>query len=58
MPQETLYSAETKVRVEPAIKAAVELAARSLGTRPAEYIRQALRDKLKADGVAVVKVPA
>jgi hypothetical protein len=44
MAHETLYSSETKVRIEPAVKAAVWTAARSLGTKPAEYIRMALRE--------------
>lgn len=44
------YSDVLKVRCAPEVTALVDQAARSRGTKPAEYVRQAILTGLRLDG--------
>ena len=44
------YSDSVTIRCQPEVTALVERAALARGTRPSEYVRQALRTALQLDG--------
>lgn len=52
------YSDSVTVRCQPVMTAMVARAAKSKGTRPAEYVRQALLTTLQLDGFDPTTVPA
>ncbi|MDH2402018.1 hypothetical protein QCM77_18935 [Bradyrhizobium sp. SSUT18] len=45
------YTDQLKLRVQPALTKALDLAAASQFTTPSEYVRRSLVDRLRADGV-------
>ena len=51
----TRYGCETKIRLQPVVLDAVELAARSHYTSPAEYLRQAIVAKLREDKIPIAE---
>lgn len=47
------FSEPVRFKAEPGLNSAVARAARQARTSSAEWMRQALREKLKADGIAL-----
>jgi predicted HicB family RNase H-like nuclease len=52
------YPRKLSVRVPPELPAAVEIAARAQYTSPAEYLRRAVLQALKADGIDLRDIDA
>lgn len=52
------YSDVLNVRCQPELNALVDQAARRRGSKPSEYVRQALQAALRADGLDPASLPA
>jgi uncharacterized protein (DUF1778 family) len=58
MTEAVRYSDSITVRCQPETTELVQRAARARGTKPSEYLRQALRTALQRDGINLAISPA